>query len=243
MSQGESYGERRLKERQRSFAIRRDRLGRRLADLREAERAVKWVGLGPRPDFTREREFRFIDEYFARLGCAAVDGDHAPRTKQLVELACYALRAAGYRCARPNRQGRFTKRAVRKARQMMRDPRTEDALREKFAEVGLDGRFIANRLRRLIESEDEQAALKAIDIAIKVTGDYAPTKAQNFNANVGVRSNIFDGGATFLDKVGKPVTALPPAPDLTTFEQEMSNASTSPGREYVGEYRRDDSPE
>lgn len=201
------------------------------------------VGLGRTPDFRREREYRFIDEYFNRLGAVIVDGDLRAGSARLVELACAALGAAGFRCARTRRaDGRFSRAARRTARRLMKDERTREALRDKFEGVGLDGRLIANRLKTIIESEDEETALKAIDIAIKVTGDYAPTRVDQRNLNANLSGNIFAGPTAFMDRVGKPDVSgvLPPAPDITPLEQELTHGEAQPRREHVRQHRDHD---
>lgn len=202
-------------------AIRRCATARRAARLRQADRILADVVALGRPDWRRERERSFVDAY-ARRVLLVLDGPIS--AARLTGLAADALREAGWRCALRDVRSRTTR---RKARAMIRDSRTHEALRDKFTDAGLTGDLIAKRLRDIIEDEDAEHCLKAIDIAIKVTGDYAPTKQHNLNVNAG-RGNIFEGGGIFARGVGKPIVdgelpALVPASPLTPLEQELPN--------------------
>lgn len=102
----------------------------------------------------------------------------------------------------------------------MRDPRVHSALRDRFQEAGLTGELIAKRLKTIIETEDAENSLKAIDIAIKVTGDYAPTKQQNLNVNA---SRAFFGDGSLLESTGKPIADIV-QPALPTPHKEIIHA-------------------
>jgi hypothetical protein len=59
---------------------------------------------------------------------------------------------------------------------LMKDPDVSKAIQEIMAEEGLTRRHVVRRLRDLVDHPDGNIAIKGIDVANKLSGDYAPEK-------------------------------------------------------------------
>lgn len=59
---------------------------------------------------------------------------------------------------------------------LMKDPDVNRAIQEIMAEEGLTRRHVVRRLRDIVDHPDPHAAIKGIDVANKLSGDYAPEK-------------------------------------------------------------------
>ena len=59
---------------------------------------------------------------------------------------------------------------------LMKDPDVSKAIQEIMAEEGLTRRHVVRRLKDLVNHPDGNIAIKGIDVANKLSGDYAPEK-------------------------------------------------------------------
>ena len=59
---------------------------------------------------------------------------------------------------------------------LMKDPDIDRAIQEIMCEEGLTRRHVIRRLKELVDCADGNIAIKGIDVANKLSGDYAPEK-------------------------------------------------------------------
>jgi hypothetical protein len=62
--------------------------------------------------------------------------------------------------------------------------RIEELQKKSKLRYGIDMDEIVTRLKNLANDEDKNASLKAVDMLIKVAGEYAPIKSENKNTNL-----------------------------------------------------------
>ena len=72
---------------------------------------------------------------------------------------------------------------MQKAQNMARKPMVIAALKDELVEAGLTAEYKATKLKEHCDSTEDATSLKALDMAIKVTGEYAPKEAVNLNLN------------------------------------------------------------
>lgn len=97
------------------------------------------------------------------------------------------------------RQNGLSKRADRHVQQLLALPRMQAAISEMFAEAGLATQDIVGEIAAIAKSSKEktESRLRALDMAIRMTTGYAPTKSinANFNGDKLYDQKIFSDGA------------------------------------------------
>lgn len=91
------------------------------------------------------------------------------------------------------RAGGITKRAERHAQQLLSLPRMQAQIAQMLADAGLSTQDIVGEIAQIATSTKEKAEtrLRALDMAIRLTTGYAPTKSLNAHLH---------GGDKFFDK-------------------------------------------
>lgn len=117
--------------------------------------------------------------------------------KVAIQAAVGELQPAGYRAA-----------SEAKAKDLLGLPRVQEHIRQSFAAAGLDDKAIADRLKRIVEGSNDEVALRAIELAIKATTGFAPTKSAHLVRNENAGSDRFFHKGKFTAP-GRPSLTAP----------------------------------
>jgi hypothetical protein len=78
------------------------------------------------------------------------------------------------------------KRPMEKAMRISGHPMVVAALKDEMEIVGLTTQYRAEKLKEHCDSPEDSTSLKALDMSIKVAGEYAPKEAVNVNLNADI---------------------------------------------------------
>lgn len=160
----------------------------------------KWKERRGRGSFgvlVRMREVVFCAEYFERL----LEAGLLVSVEEKKEMATASAAIAGYR------------KAKHAATRLLKLPRIQEAMLEEFDSVGFGMKDWAKIIKSIAKGEaDPRARLAAVDMAIKLTTGYAPTKSANMHAvNVTASDDKLFSSESF---------AAAPKPVATIIEQD-----------------------
>jgi hypothetical protein len=152
----------------------------------------------------RRRESVFVNAFFKRM-VPAMDTILQLRTKReraycWQRLACLAIVDAGYYewrglYALVKGNGELTTAGDRRSRYLLTMPRIQAAIDQKFTEAGLSMERCAQIVSNIAEGRGEDVTpdhqLRAIDMRIRATVGYAPTKSIGVQQHLG-KDQFFD---------------------------------------------------
>jgi hypothetical protein len=154
--------------------------------VRKAQRAVTFH----HTEFRRERERQFLNYFYPKLMYLLQTQLRAPDLPDLIKSAgVLCLGSAGYRKRAITMDGRPTKSAIKKVNELLDLPRMQAGLIMRMAEQGLTPEHADARFRSLVDSTNEDIALRALIQYYKITIPVV-TKTQNQHLHMNAE-NVF----------------------------------------------------